>query len=129
MERQLMKRSEIWYHLYPLGFLGAEERNPAPGAVDGPISHRLADLVGWLDHLVELGVTGLLLGPVFESGSHGYDVVDPFRIDRRLGNEADLVGLIDECRQRSLRVGLDVVFHHVGRDHPFFVDVLAHGRE
>jgi hypothetical protein len=49
MKRQLMKRSEIWYHLYPLGFLGAEERNPAPGAVDGPTAHRLRDLVGWLD--------------------------------------------------------------------------------
>lgn len=129
MERQLMKRSEIWYHLYPLGFLGADDQNPAPGAVGGPISHRLADLVGWLDQLVDLGVTGLLLGPVFESGSHGYDVVDPFRIDRRLGSEMDLVRLIDECHQRSLRVGLDVVFHHVGRGHAYFVDVLAHGRE
>ncbi|NMQ28918.1 hypothetical protein E4Q23_14800 [Candidatus Accumulibacter phosphatis] len=120
MKRQLMKRSEIWYHLYPLGFLGAEERNPAPGAVDGPTAHRLRDLVGWLDHLVELGVTALLLGPVFESESHGYDVVDPFRVDRRLGSETDLLHLIDECHQRSLRVGLDVVFNHVGRGHAFF---------
>ena len=124
-----MKRNEVWYHLYPLGFLGAEDRNPAPGATPGPISHRLADLVLWLDHLVELGVTGLLLGPVFESGSHGYDVVDPLRIDRRLGKEEDLLRLIDECHQRSLRVGLDVVFNHVGRGHACFVDVLQNGRE
>jgi cyclomaltodextrinase len=129
MERQLMKRSEIWYHLYPLGFLGAEERNPAPGAVDGPISHRLTDLVGWLDHWVDLGVTALLLGPVFESESHGYDVVDPFRVDRRLGSETDLLHLIDACHQRSLRVGLDMVFNHVGRGHAFFADVVEHGRE
>ena len=114
MEGQLMKRSEIWYHLYPLGFLGAEERNPAPGAVDGPISHRLTDLVGWLDHWVDLGVTALLLGPVFESESHGYDVVDPFRVDRRLGSETDLLHLIDACHQRSLRVGLDMVLAHYG---------------
>ena len=124
-----MKRNEVWYHLYPLGFLGAEDRNPAPGATAGPISHRLAELVVWLDHLVELGVTGLLLGPVFESGSHGYDVVDPLRIDRRLGKEEDLLRLIDECHQRSLRVGLDVVFNHVGRGHACFVDVLQNGRE
>ena len=124
-----MKRSDIWYHLYPLGFLGAEDRNPAPGAVDGPVSRRLGDLVVWLDHLVELGVTALLLGPVFESESHGYDIVDPLRVDRRLGNETDLVYLIDECHQRSLRVGLDVIFHHVGRGHPHFVDVLERGRE
>ena len=124
-----MRRSDIWYHLYPLGFLGAEDRNPAPGEVNGPVSHRLADLVVWLDHLVELGVTALLLGPVFESESHGYDVVDPFRVDRRLGSETDLVRLIDECHQRSLHVGLDVVFHHVGRGHAHFVDVLERGRE
>jgi cyclomaltodextrinase len=124
-----MTRSDIWYHLYPLGFLGAEDRNPAPSAAAGPVSRRLADLVAWLDHLVELGVTALLLGPVFESESHGYDVVDPFRVDRRLGSETDLIHLIDECRQRSLRVGLDVVFHHVGRGHSHFIDVLERGRE
>ena len=123
-----MERSDIWYHLYPLGFLNAEERNPEPGAVGDPFSHRLQDLMAWLDYFVELGVTGLLLGPVFESETHGYDVVDPFRIDRRLGSEADLVQLIDACRQRSLQVALDLVLHHVGRGHPYFQDILTHGR-
>ena len=123
-----MNRGEIWYHLYPLGFLGAESQNPSHGAAEGPVSHRLADLVDWLDYLAELGVNALLLGPVFESESHGYDVVDPFRVDRRLGSETDLVCFIGECRRRSLRVGLDVVLHHVGRGHPYFVDVLEHGR-
>ena len=121
-----MGKCDVWYHVYPLGFLCAESLNPSPGSTDGPIAHRLPDLVGWLDHLVELGVTALLIGPVFESESHGYDVVDPFRIDRRLGTEEDLVRLVDECRRRSLRVGLDAVFHHVGRGHPYFLDVLAH---
>jgi hypothetical protein len=46
-----MKRSDIWYHLYPLGFLNAEDRNPAPGPADGPVSRWLVDLVVWLDHL------------------------------------------------------------------------------
>lgn len=124
-----MQRSNIWYHLYPLGFLGAEERNPAPGAEDASESGRLRDLVGWLDYLVDLGVTAVLLGPVFESESHGYDIVDPFRIDRRLGNEQDLTQFIDACHQRSLQVGLDVVFNHVGRGHPFFVDVQQRKQE
>ena len=106
---------DIWYHIYPLGFLGAEDQNPAPGAADGPVTHRLSELVPWLDYLTDLGITALLIGPVFESETHGYDVVDPYRVDRRLGTEADLVNLIDECHRRSLRVGLDAVFHHVGR--------------
>ncbi|TWU40618.1 alpha-amylase family glycosyl hydrolase [Novipirellula artificiosorum] len=76
-----MKCNDIWYHLYPLGFLGAENRNASPGYPSGPVSHRLTELVGWLDYLVDLGVTGLLLGPIFESESHGYDTVDAFRID------------------------------------------------
>ncbi|QDU54185.1 alpha-amylase family glycosyl hydrolase [Aeoliella mucimassa] len=124
-----MTCSDIWYHLYPLGFLAAEERNPAPGAAEGPTEHRLARLNDWLDYWTDLGVTGLLLGPVFESETHGYDIVDPFRIDRRLGDEGDLVRLIDACHERGIKVALDMVFNHVGRAHPHFVDVLTHGRE
>jgi glycosidase len=91
--------------------------------------NRLPQLVDWLDYLAELGITALLLGPIFESETHGYDVVDPFRVDRRLGTEEDLVQLIDECHRRSLRVALDVVFHHVGRGHGHFRDVLAKGSQ
>jgi cyclomaltodextrinase / maltogenic alpha-amylase / neopullulanase len=120
---------DIWYHIYPFGFLAAEQVNPAPGARGGPIVHRLSDLVGWLDYLKDLGITAVLLGPVFESESHGYDVVDPFRIDRRLGDEADFKQFLDECHLRSLRVGLDLVLHHVGRAHPYFQDVLRFHRQ
>lgn len=124
-----MSGCDIWYHVYPLGFLKAEDQNPAPGCDTGSVSHRLPELVTWLDYLVDLGITGLLIGPVFESETHGYDVVDPYRVDRRLGTETDLIGLIDEAHRRSLRVGLDAVFHHVGRAHPYFRDVLVHGRQ
>ncbi len=120
---------DIWYHVYPLGFLRAEDHNPAPGTADGPVTRRLTELVPWLDYLVDLGFTALLIGPVCESETHGYDVVDPYRVDRRLGTEADLVNLIDECHRRSLRIGLDAVFHHVGREHPHFRDVLANRQQ
>ncbi len=113
----------IWYHIYPLGFLGAEPTNPHSGIADGPVTHRLARLEEWLDYLVNLGATGIQLGPVFESESHGYDTVDYFRVDRRLGDEADLVRLFDACHTRGLRVLLDGVFNHVGRRFPAFVDV------
>jgi cyclomaltodextrinase / maltogenic alpha-amylase / neopullulanase len=117
---------EIWYHVYPLGFLAAEAENPAPGASDGPVVHRLPELIGWLDYLAGLGVTALLVGPIWESESHGYDVIDPLRVDRRLGTEEDLVTLIEACHRRSIKVALDAVFNHVGRGHPHFRDVLAH---
>ena len=52
-----MYECDVWYHVYPLGFLGAELANSAPGAVGGPVTHRLPQLVDWLDYLAELGVT------------------------------------------------------------------------
>jgi glycosidase len=102
----------IWWHVYPLGFLGAPR---AAGAEGGAVAHRLPELERWLTYLVELGCDGLALGPVFESETHGYDTVDHYRIDPRLGDEADLVHLVDAARARGVRVLLDGVFNHVGR--------------
>ena len=116
-------RDVIWWHVYPLGFVGAEQR----AEPDPPVRHRLAHLVGWLDHAVELGASGIALGPVFASSTHGYDTVDHLRIDPRLGDDADFDALVDACRSRGLRLLLDGVFHHVGRDHPAFRAVLEEG--
>jgi len=117
----------VWYHVFPLGALEAPRLNPAPGDAGSPVDHRLRGLIDQLDRVAELGAGGMLLGPVFESESHGYDTVDPFRIDPRLGDEGDLVALAEGCRQRGIRLALDGVFHHVGRSHPAFQQVLQEG--
>lgn len=101
----------IFWHIYPLGMLGADMTGQ-----DHTPTHRLADLVGWLDYAITLGVNGLLLGPIFESRTHGYDTVDYFQIDRRLGTDDDLRRLIDEAHKRGIRVVLDGVFNHVSQD-------------
>jgi glycosidase len=72
-------------------------------------------LENWLDYVVELGCSGLLLGPVFASETHGYDTVDHFRIDPRLGDDADFDRLVSQAHERGLRVVLDGVFNHVAR--------------
>ena len=79
--------SVIWWQVYPLGFVGAEKQALPP---DSPVQHRLPQLLDWLDYLVELGCNGLALNPVFASESHGYDIVDHFAIDPRLGDDADI---------------------------------------
>ncbi|MCF6734937.1 alpha-amylase family protein [Blastococcus sp. KM273129] len=113
----------LWWHVYPLGFVGAEPAS-APGQ---PVRHRLRQLLPWLDHAVELGASGLALGPVFASETHGYDTTDHLRIDPRLGDDADFDALVAACRARGLRLLLDGVFNHVGRGHPAFQRVLAEG--
>lgn len=120
-----MSAHEVWwkdacfYHIYPLGFCGCPRRN----SLDGEAVHRIERLHDWWDHLEQLGVTALLLGPMFESSSHGYDTVDFFQVDRRLGDWASLRAVCDEARRRQIRVVLDGVFHHVGRDFWAFRDL------
>ena len=112
----------IWWHVYPLGACGAPIREPQPAP-----GHRLDRLRNWLDYATELGVSGLLLGPVFASSTHGYDSTDQFRIDPRLGDEADFTALVEACHARGIKVVLDGVFSHVGREHPAVVAALDAG--
>jgi cyclomaltodextrinase / maltogenic alpha-amylase / neopullulanase len=88
---------------------------------------RLPRLQGWLDHLISWGGNGLLLGPIFTPASHGYDTVDYFQIDPRLGDDADFDALVAACRDRGVRLLLDGVFNHVGREFPPVAKALAEG--
>jgi cyclomaltodextrinase len=99
----------VWWHVYPLGFTGALHAEPG---------HRLGRLVDWLDYAVDLGASGLQLGPIFASETHGYDTIDHLRIDPRLGDDADFDKLVAACRERGLHLLLDGVFNHVGRAFP-----------
>lgn len=100
----------IWWQVYPLGFVGAFPADQP----SGPGEHRLRRLVDWLDHAIALGASGIALGPIFASRTHGYDTTDHYRIDPRLGDDADFDDLVDQAHRRGLRVLLDGVFNHVG---------------
>jgi cyclomaltodextrinase / maltogenic alpha-amylase / neopullulanase len=114
----------VWWHVYPLGFVGAEHEAASVGAAG---AHRLGQLRSWLDYAVDLGVSGLALGPVFASGSHGYDTIDHYAIDSRLGDQEDFAALLEAAHARGLRVLLDGVFNHVGRGFPAFRRALDQG--
>ncbi|MBX9639403.1 MAG: alpha-amylase, partial [Mycobacteriaceae bacterium] len=111
----------IWWQVYPLGFVGAFPAEAPPG----PGEHRLRRLVDWFDHAIVLGASGVALGPIFHSRTHGYDTTDHFRIDPRLGDDADFDYLVEQARERGLRVLLDGVFNHVGVDFPRRGDPLS----
>lgn len=103
----------IGWHVYPLGFVGAPMRLESH-----EVSHRLGHLEAWLDHALALGCSGLALGPVFSSASHGYDTLDYFTIDPRLGDDTDFDRLIEAAHDRGLSVLLDGVFNHLSiRNH------------
>ena len=112
------------YHIFPLGLCGAPHRNDFTGSTH----NRLQKLLPWLDHAQSLGANAVLLGPVFESGSHGYDVVDYHQVDRRLGDREALRRLAGEVRVRGMKLVLDAVLNHVGREFWAFRDVREKGR-
>lgn len=118
-----INENTIWWQVYPLGFTGAPIRPKTHG--ERELTPRLDALTPWLDYLVALGANGLLLGPVFASQTHGYDTVDYFHIDARLGGDASFDRLMQACDDRGVRVLLDGVFNHVGVGSPLFQDALA----
>lgn len=105
-------KDAVFYHVYPLGACGA----PPVNDFSTQSQPRLERLLGHADRWKSLGVNALYLGPVFESSSHGYDTADYFRVDRRLGDNALLARVVRELHARQIRVVLDGVFHHVGRE-------------
>ena len=112
----------IWWHVYALGFCGAPIREPDPSP--GP---RLERLTGALDYVQELGVNGLIVGPLFDSASHGYDTLDHLRIDPRLGGDAEFDALVSAAHERGMAVLLDGVFNHVSAQHPRYLQAVAEG--
>jgi glycosidase len=113
-----------FYHVYPLGLSGAPERNDF---VSEPVP-RLLGLLEWIEHWKDLGISALYLGPVFESTAHGYDTADYYTVDRRLGRNEDMKTLSDALHGAGIKLVLDGVFHHTGRDFDPFRDLLAHAR-
>ncbi len=75
-----------------------------------------------LDYLSSLGVTCLWLMPFYPSPDRddGYDIVDFYAVDPRLGSLGDLVEVIRTARDRGMRVIADLVVNHTSDRHPWF---------
>ena len=111
----------VFYHIYPLGLTGAPMHNDY-----GAPQPRLRTLFPWIDHMAELGCNALYIGPLFESQSHGYDTTDYRKLDSRLGTNQDFKDFVAACHGRGIRVVLDGVFNHTGRDFFAFRDIQEH---
>lgn len=85
-------------------------------------------------YLAALGIQTLYLSPVFAAApgsSHGYDVIDPNRLDPELGTEQDLQDLFDELRTYGMRALLDIVPNHMAAvpENAWWWDVLRRGKD
>ena len=108
----------VFYHIYPLGLTGAPKENSY-----GEPEHRLNTLIPWISHIKEIGCDAVYIGPLFESVGHGYETTDYKKLDSRLGTNEDLTNYVKECHKQGIRVILDGVFNHTGRDFFAFADI------
>ena len=108
----------VFYHIYPLGLTGAPKQNSY-----GEPVHRLNTLLPWIGHIKEIGCNAIYIGPLFESVGHGYETTDYKKLDTRLGTNEDLTNFVSECHKQGIRVILDGVFNHTGRDFFAFLDI------
>ena len=91
---------------------------------------RVRDL---LPYLADLGISHLYLSPIFTASTgstHGYDIIDPTRIDPALGGREGFEALARAARARGLGIILDIVPNHTAftLENPWLLDVLKQGQ-
>jgi maltose alpha-D-glucosyltransferase/alpha-amylase len=75
-----------------------------------------------LDYLQGLGITALWLMPFQPSPGRdgGYDITDYYNVDPQYGTLGDFVDFTHACKQRGIRVLIDLVVNHTSDEHPWF---------
>lgn len=84
-------------------------------------------LLGRLDYLQGIGVTALWLMPFQPSPyrDDGYDITDYYGVDPRYGTLGDFVEFTQGCKQRGMRVLIDLVVNHTSKEHPWFKEACS----
>lgn len=107
----------VMYNIYPLGFCGAPRDN------DFKLEYRLDKIYEWIDNFKKLSINTIVFNPLFESSKHGYDTIDYRKVDSRLGDNNSFKEICKILHKNNIRIILDGVFNHVGRDFFAFKDV------
>jgi maltose alpha-D-glucosyltransferase / alpha-amylase len=84
-------------------------------------------LMNRLDYLQGMGVTAIWLMPFQPSPfrDDGYDVADYYGVDPRYGTLGDFVEFTHGCKQRGIRVLIDLVVNHTSDKHPWFQEARS----
>ncbi|KGX92716.1 cyclomaltodextrinase [Pontibacillus halophilus JSM 076056 = DSM 19796] len=132
-------KDTVWYQVFPERFgNGDESLNPQgarawgsePPKPDNFFGGDLQGIIDHIDHLVELGITGLYMTPIFKAHSnHKYDTIDYYEIDPQFGDKETFRKLVETCHENGIRVMLDAVFNHSGYFFEPFQDVLQNGEQ
>ncbi|MFO8099078.1 MAG: alpha-amylase family glycosyl hydrolase [Salinibacter sp.] len=111
---------------------GNPENDSIPGLLEGvdrsdPNARHGGDFAGIQEHLGyidDLGMTALWMTPIFENDMppeygayHGYAATDMYQVDPRFGSNEDFRALVNATHKRGMKVIMDMIHNHVGRQH------------
>ena len=117
----------IIYQIDPLGFFACPPINPIakikPAIKQIQPVTRLAKIRKYYPYFKDLGIGAIHFGPLFESCTHGYDTINYFQIDRRLGTNQLFKEIVTELHNLNIKVIIDGIFNHTSRLFPAFVDI------
>ena len=105
-------KDRIFYNIYPQSFY--DSNGDGIGDLQG--------IIYKLDYIKEMGFGGIWINPIYESpfGDAGYDVTDFYKVAPRYGTNEDFERLAKECKQRDIKIILDLVAGHTSTECEWF---------
>lgn len=122
--------NKVVYQIFPSRYAASKPVDKelwykAPITLTDNLHGDIRGIIDHLDYIRDLGIDVIYMTPIFKSdSSHKYDTIDYYQIDPSFGTAEDLRELVQKAHQYGMKVVLDAVFNHTGRDFFAFKDIL-----
>ena len=127
--------NKVVYQIFPSRFASTQPVDKklwykAPITPMDDLHGNLRGIIEHLDYIKDLGIDVVYLTPIFKSNScHKYDTIDYYQVDPSFGTTEDLKELVLKSHERGMKVVLDAVYNHTGREFFAFQDILEKGEK
>lgn len=127
--------NKVVYQIFPSRFATTQPMDKelwykAPITPMDDLHGNLRGIIEHLDYIKDLGIDVVYLTPIFKSNScHKYDTIDYYQVDPSFGTTEDLKELVQKSHERGMKVVLDAVYNHSGREFFAFQDILEKGEK
>lgn len=112
-------KGEVIYHLFQRSFYDS----------NGDLQGDLNGIKQKLPYLQELGVTSILLLPLYEADCyHNYFATSFENIDPEFGTMQDYISLVKEIHKRGMKIYLDMESQYVAEKHLWWKDAVGNPR-
>ena len=127
--------NKVVYQIFPSRFAASQPVDKklwykAPITPMDDLHGDFRGIIDHLDHIQDLGIDVIYMTPSFKSNScHKYDIIDYYEIDPSFGTKEELKELVQKAHDRGMKVVMDAVFNHTGKEFFAFKDILEKGEK